>query len=107
MFCVLVSARAYPFPQGPIIRGIEEGLERAVADTVDRVIEGPYYNGGYNQGGYNQGGYAKGYNQGISYNYDPGFSNSGNFGEYYWKCRELKINANISVMGNSFKPKMY
>lgn len=74
-FCALVSTRAFPFPQNPIIGGIEEGIELAVADTVDKLIEGPNYNGGYNQD------YA-----------GPGF-NGNNYGYngYYWNLSKSAI----------------
>lgn len=67
VICAQVSAR----PQGPIIRGIEDGIALATADIIEGAVGGGGGFGGYGgYGGYNQG--YGGYNQGY---YGNGYGN--------------------------------
>lgn len=83
MFLITV---AYVSAQGPIIRGLEQGLSRAVENVAERVIGNELRRqnqGGINQGGFNQGGLGRDRydnNYGGSERYDNNYRDVGPIG---------------------------
>lgn len=75
----IIVAHVTARPQGPIIRGIEDGIELATADLVDRAIEGAFGYGGY--GGYG-GGYGRHGGYGGYGGYGGGYGGYGGY-DYY------------------------